>query len=95
MCEEIRDYRQLFHDNEHISRLNHLDNAITENGDWEFWADGDLESWRLRANAYGIEGITQEDMQIMSGIAAQGWDEFICLRDEHIYRLRAQVPEVD
>jgi hypothetical protein len=24
----------------------------------------------------------------MSGIATQGWDEFIRLRDEHIYRIR-------
>jgi hypothetical protein len=38
MCEEIRDYRQLFQDNEHVSRLNHLDNVITEHGDWEYWA---------------------------------------------------------
>jgi hypothetical protein len=95
MCEEIRDYRRLFQDNERVTRLNHLDNVITEQGDWEYWATEDIDNWRPRANTYGIEGITQEDIQIMSGVAIQGWDEFIRLRDEHIHRTRAQMPEVD
>jgi hypothetical protein len=95
MCEEIRDYRRLFQDNERVTRLNHLDNVITEQGDWEYWAIEDIDNWRPRANTYGIEGITQEDIQIMSGIAAQGWDEFVRLRDAHIHRIRAQMPEVD
>lgn len=88
MCEEIRNYGLIVHDNEQISRLNHLDNIITEQGDWEFWANDAVDGWRMRAHSYGVEGVTLEDMQIISAVATLGFDEYLRTRPP-------QVPEVD
>jgi hypothetical protein len=84
MCEEIRNYYEIVHDDEQVARLVRLDNAITELEEWEFWSEGvpeDNETFARRVATYGIPDITRQDMEIISEIARLGWLGFVRSRD--------------
>lgn len=81
MCEEIRNYYEIVQDNEQVTRLVNLDNAITERGDWAYWRYGLPDGWELRASSYGVEGITEEDMEIISEVTRLGWHGYLRNRD--------------
>lgn len=82
MCEEIRNYSELFpDDNERATRLMDIDNAITARADWEYWGYGMPDSWEPRASTYGVEGITEEDMEVISEVARLGWHGYVRTRD--------------
>lgn len=99
MCEEIRNYYDIVQDNEQVTRLVSLDQAITERGDWEYWATDELENWGVRTNSYGIHGVTEEDMRIISGIAVQGFESYVRSRDaelrEYLDRWRPREGDVE
>lgn len=76
MCNEIRNYDLLFEDNERVARLHALDHAVTRECDWEYWSDDVPEGWEYRVRAYGVEGVTLEDVSVIADIARVGWETY-------------------